>query len=549
MSIQFKIAMRLIISFGLLNIMITCLNGYTIVQGQGTQTLVDATLSASKNESKIHLALEKVYNVRMGMWAFLTTQDLSAWTKTYAGVAGIDRDLVSLIKTAENKKYRQNLMNIKKLLAQFGTAVGAGNQVLSLEGVQKAEKIAHDLDKIAVAMATEYHEVATGRATQATDRIHDLNYWSYIIGFISLIVGVVLWWGTSRSIVRPIDAVTGAMSKLADGDNDTVVPGTRRKDEVGDIARAVEVFKENAQQFEAMRKSQEAAELKAEEKRRKELQDMARSFEQSVMGIVRTVSDSSEKMQCTAETMSSAAQQSSSQASSVGQSSASATVNVETVASAAEELSASIGEIGNQVGRAAKVSKQAAQESVETSSRIQALYGATEKIGGIISMINDIAEQTNLLALNATIEAARAGEAGKGFAVVASEVKNLAGQTSSATEEISKQIASVQEETQQSVAAVKKIEEIIHNVEDISASIAQSVEQQDLATQDIARNVQETAASTREVSVTIDGVTEASETTGAAARDVLDISNELSGNAKKLENEVLSFLSKVREEK
>jgi len=409
--------------------------------------------------------------------------------------------------------------------------------------------VATGVDKVSAEMTETYSKVADSRADQALDRIKGLNFWSYVLGGLSLLLGIILWLLTSRSIVRPINAITKVMDRLAAGDLSVDIPGVARRDETGDMARAVEVFKKNALQVEDLRRDQEAASARAAEQRKVELKQMADAFESSVMGIVRVVSSSSTEMQATAQSMSAAAQQSAVQAANVSSAANHATDNVQTVASAAEELSASIGEISSQVAQAATISKTATQETVQTSDLIKELQAATDKIGGVVQLINDIATQTNLLALNATIEAARAGEAGKGFAVVAGEVKNLANQTSKATEEIGAQISNVQSNTQRAVSAIKHIEEIIGHVQDISTTIAQSVDQQGSATREIAQNVQLAATSTREVSMNIDGVTQAAASTGEAAEQVLGAASDLARNAEQLHHEVAGFLTKIREEK
>jgi len=556
---QLKIAARLMVSFGLLNLMIAGLNGYTIYEGQGTQDLVEATLRAAKNESKMHAVVENMNETRMNVWAFFALGDTAKWEAGQKTYAETKESFEDLMKTTKDPKRKEELGKIDALLVQYKELtgklrdVGGSNEKLKAPDVSEMLKtvgvVASQIDKASTDMSTTYAKVADERAAKALVRIADLNYWSYVIGLISLIIGVILWFLTSRSIVRPINAITKVMDRLASGDLTVDIPGVKRHDETGDMARAVEVFKKNALQVEDLRRDQEAAAAHAAAERKAELKQMADAFESSVMGVVRVVSSSSTEMQATAQSMSAAAQESTVQASNVSAAANLATDNVQTVASAAEELTASISEISSQVEQAASISESAVQETVQTSQLINELHIATDKIGGVVQLINDIASQTNLLALNATIEAARAGEAGKGFAVVAGEVKNLANQTSKATEEIGAQISNVQVNTQRAVSAIKHIEEIISRVQDISATIAQSVEQQGSATREIAQNVQQAATSTREVSMNIDGVTQAAASTGEAAEQVLGSASDLARNAEQLHREVAGFLSKIREEK
>ncbi|HBI15852.1 MAG TPA: methyl-accepting chemotaxis protein [Desulfobulbaceae bacterium] len=359
-----------------------------------------------------------------------------------------------------------------------------------------------------------------------------------IAGFLSLLIG--------RSIARPVVSMTQAMKILADGDHSVEVPGTGRKDEIGMMAAAVDVFKRNAIETEALRREQERAKKQAEIERKKTLLDMADHFETSVMGIVKGVASSSTVMRATAKSMSQIAQETSSQAASAASASTEASTNVQTVASATEELSTSVKEISFSVTNAAQIALKAADTTVTTMKTVEKLAVASNKIGEIVELINTIASRTNLLALNATIEAARAGDTGKGFAVVANEVKELANQTAKATEEITGQIASVQSETAHAVDAIRSISSIVDKVRDISASIAAAVEQQGVATNEIARNIQEASAGTNAVSKNIVSVERSTTQTEEASEQVLSTADELAQNAEELRKEVDGFLANIR---
>ncbi len=201
--------------------------------------------------------------------------------------------------------------------------------------------------------------------------------------------------------------------------------------------------------------------------------------------------------------------------------------NMQAVASGAEELAASVGEISRQASDALTISMQAVTQANETSSIVAGLATAAQRIGDVVKLINNIADQTNLLALNATIEAARAGEAGRGFAVVASEVKSLAAQTAKATEDISAQIAEVQSTTTSAVGVIEAITQTISRVNEISAAIAASVEEQASVTQSISANMQVAAKGVTEVNASLNEITGSANSVDEATRKVKEASRAL----------------------
>jgi methyl-accepting chemotaxis protein len=366
-----------------------------------------------------------------------------------------------------------------------------------------------------------------------------------IIGLTVLLTGII-GFVLARGTATPIVAMTSAMTTLAQGDLSITIPAQNQRDEIGNMAKAVQVFKDSAIKVKALEAEQAAAENRARQEKKRAMNELADSFQAQVGGIVDTVSSAASEMQTTAQSMTATAEETSRQANVVSAASEEASTNVQTVATAAEELSSSIAEISRQVTHSTQIAGQAVQEADRTNVTVQGLAEAAERIGAVVSLINDIASQTNLLALNATIEAARAGEAGKGFAVVASEVKNLANQTSKATDEIRSQISGMQDATGQAVSAIRSIGTIIAQVNDIATGIAAAVEEQSAATKEIARTVQNTAAGTAEVSTNIAGVTTAASETGAAATQVLTASGELAQQGELLRKEVDRFLSAVR---
>ena len=369
---------------------------------------------------------------------------------------------------------------------------------------------------------------------------------SLIVGAVFAGVLVVFMSIVGGTITRPISRLTLVMREIADGNTDIAVSGQNGTDEVADMARAVQVFKDNAVEKRQLEEAQSATQQRASEEKRQTVREMADRFELKVKKVVEGVSSAATEMQVTAQQMSATAEQTSRQSANVATASEQAAANVQTVAATAEELSASIAEIGRQVMQSAKIAQNAVTEAESTNATVLGLSEAATKIGDVVKLINDIAGQTNLLALNATIEAARAGEAGKGFAVVAQEVKNLANQTARATEEISQQITSVQEETNDAVGAIEKIRAIIGEVNEIATTISSAVEEQGISTQEIARNVQQAARGTQDVNQNIESVSKAVGETGTAAGQVLSASQEMARQAEGLRREVERFLGEVR---
>jgi methyl-accepting chemotaxis protein len=346
--------------------------------------------------------------------------------------------------------------------------------------------------------------------------------------------------------IKPLREVTQTLSAVAGGELGASVGHIRRADEIGEIARAVAVFRTNAIEQKRLEAEQQAAEARAATQRREELQGFVTEFETTVGSIIESVSQSSKEFENVASTLAETARITQQMSGKAAQASEQASSNVRSAAAASEELSTSISEISRQVQESNKIAGQAVTQANATDERIAELSQAGTRIGDVVKLITSIAEQTNLLALNATIEAARAGDAGRGFAVVAQEVKTLAGQTAKATEEISAHIANMQRATGDSVTAIKAIGSTIGHISEIASAIAAAIEQQGAATQQIAQNVQSAAAGTSEVAASIGDVAKGSSETGVASDQLLGSAQSLSGEGRRLKAEVERFLRSVR---
>ena len=362
------------------------------------------------------------------------------------------------------------------------------------------------------------------------------------IGLAAIVMGAFV---VRARVVKPVGELTEAMAKLARGAWETIVPAIGRHDEIGQMARSVEVFKKNGAENVRLQ-AEQAVEQQTRLARAERMNGIVTTFNGVVTGIAQAVSAAATELEATAQSMSGAAEEATNQATTVAAASEQASANVQAVAAAGEELSSSIEEISRQVTVATNAASRAVAEADSANEQVKTLVEAAQKVGEVVKLISQIADQTNLLALNATIESARAGEAGRGFAVVAAEVKTLAEQTSRATQEISSKIGEIQSVSVRSAEAIQRIGVVIAEVNEVSNAIAAAVHEQGAATQEISRNVQEAANGTRNVSANIGGVTEAAQNTGAASVQTLSAASELSRQSETLRRHVDTFVIDVQ---
>lgn len=419
------------------------------------------------------------------------------------------------------------------------------NQARAIEVTGLPQEVLAKFETTAQQLAAKLRET-TSQAVKMKEAAIARFSMTIVVSIAILIVAAVFFgFSLTRVIASPIGRMTDLMGQLADGQLDIDIRGNDRKDEIGNMARAVEVFKQNAiEQKELQAKEAEKQEL--ERQRHLKMEKLAQDFDEKMEQGLAIVTQSVSNVMDSASTMAGNAVETGTLSQDASVAIEEASANIQTVSSASTELSSSISEISRQMAQTSEVSRAAVDEIERTNSRVVALNEAAKSIGQVVLLINDIAEQTNLLALNATIESARAGEAGKGFAVVASEVKNLANQTATATDDIRIKINEIQHETSAAADAVLGIGDTIRKIDELTAVVASAVEEQGAATSEIARNVDEAAQGANQVSGVVQEVAKAADETGKLAEGQKTVVDELGDNNEGLKNDISAFLSAVK---
>ena len=494
----------------------------------------------------VHLVDRKIQQMRVSSLQFLAAHD-GERIRSFAVIA---KALETVIQTAQpllgdNVNLLPPLLSLvaeyRTLFTSWAEATLDTDRIYTAELLPESTAIQSGLRKLNDTFSASFETVRDSAASNGADG----TMFELAMAAAALLAGITLATFTVRSIIPPLRASTAAMQRLAEGDHRTEIATTKRTDEIGAMARMLEVFRTNAIRADGLAQSERDAQS-AHIRRNEKLQALIAGFEARIAASMRELTGASTAMETTARDLAATAEQTTSQSMTVSSAADQTSASVQTVASAAEQLTASIREISRQVNQSATVAQRAADGAEQTDATVKRLAEGAHKIGEVVQLISSIAAQTNLLALNATIEAARAGDAGKGFAVVAGEVKALASQTSRATEEISQQINAIQNATQDAVRAIGDIAGIITEINRIGTTVAAAVEQQGAATAEIARNVEQAAQGTQNVSASIGDVREAAGRTGRAADSLHEVAADVSRQSVELTQEIGRFTAEVK---
>ncbi|MDI9348622.1 MAG: methyl-accepting chemotaxis protein [Candidatus Symbiobacter sp.] len=378
-------------------------------------------------------------------------------------------------------------------------------------------------------------------------RAHQLEIWLtlFIVGITSICLmfcAVVV----NYLVSKPVNEISDSLEAVARGQIDRPIPHLKRLDVLGKMARACDVFRNSVITTQRLNEEQKKFQEQIQKNRDETLQSISHRLESQVGESIDVISAAASGVENSAKSMSGAAQLTLKEARFVINQATKTADAIEGLAKSTSQISSSIQEIGRLVEHSSKIVGNAVEDTRRTNDIVGHLAVGAEKIGNVVSLIENIAGQTNLLALNATIEAARAGEAGRGFAVVASEVKALANQTARATQDIATLIGDMQKTTTDAVTAIQSIAQVVGDVGNISASIATAVHEQGASTAEITNTAATVSTSTQNLQSRMVEVVNAARTTDNEAGNLLKSAQSLSGQTSNLVGNLDQFLADVR---
>jgi methyl-accepting chemotaxis protein len=553
---RLSLAAKLYSIFALFAVLIAAITALSDYNSRRSAELTDAVQTASRAALNVQHVNSLVYAVVMESRGVYMSADTAGARKFGDGLLKFNDQLLAVVKNWEQlvqaddseqfavfKKRIDQFVGFRRELVRRGVEINpaAGREWGDNDANREVRSALNkDLD----ALSKVYAE-RSKRLAQQTDANHELAFILTCLGGLALVVVVIGVLIIARSIARPLSAITATIKQVADGADNVEVPHIGRTDEIGALARAIQIFKEAMDRNRNLN-SQVLQDSEAQEERARHIEKSVEAFQQAMEGVVSAVTDSASSMRNTAQSIAKVASDANGQAVVAAGATEQASRSVNAVAGAAEELSASVEEISRQVRQSASVVEQTGQRTDKSVTEIESLAAATQRIDGVLSLIQAIAEQTNLLALNATIEAARAGEAGRGFAVVAHEVKALAEQTAKATSEIGQNVSMIQTSTRSAVEAVREIGSAVRDINEVTSNIASAVGQQDSATREISVNAQMAAQGNETLVGNIGSLSDAIGETTKAASSVLSASTDLTSTAEILSREVEKFFRNLR---
>ncbi|CAH2602103.1 HAMP domain-containing protein [Rhodovastum atsumiense] len=555
--VNLRIVSRLMIGFGVLIVFVAGTSGVAIRSSSQSHFLVGEVERFNEQVILNQNARIAMLEGRLAVWKGLATNDPDDWIAAEKNFRQAQDKYRALADSTRDPGRRSDVQALNAQVARYVDElrllrnIGGRNEMLETPGGQKdieaANAIGRTITELSDPLSERYHKAAEQAEIQAADTLDSAMTIALVIGVAAVVIGIALAIFVARGITRPITGLTAAMKALAGKDLTTRIPATGQRDEVGEMARAVQVFKESMIRTAELVAAQEA-ERGTKERRQAAIDRHTQEFGTAISGVMAALAGSGENMRKAAVKMTEASRSVNEEACSTAEGARQTAQQLTSVAAAIEELTSSVAEISRQVTSASQVAREAVKRADASQATMRGLSEATTRIGDVVRLISDIAGQTNLLALNATIEAARAGEAGRGFAVVAGEVKKLAAQTSRATAEIGSQIEAVSNAAGNSVTAMTDITQVIGRLDEISSHIAAAVEEQSATTREIAGNLQIVSAAGVQASAAMQTMVEVSQEAGAISRQVLDAAGEIGTEAARLGTEVDQFLAAVRDD-